>query len=62
MLKEKRQGGTRMREKTPQQDMPDLESMASATECTGILPALNADEDKHKGPRARLKRRALKKR
>lgn len=51
-----------MREKTPQQDMPDLESMASATECTGILPALNADEDKHKGPRARLKRRALEKR
>ena len=30
-----------MREKTPQQDMPDLESMASATECTGILPALS---------------------
>ncbi len=47
-----------MREKTPKQDMPDLENMASATECTGILPALNADEDRPKGPRARLKQRA----
>lgn len=46
-----------MREKTPKQDMPDLENMASATECTGILPALNADEDRPKGPRARLKQR-----
>ena len=51
-----------MREKTPQQGMPDLESMASATECTGILPALNADEDKPKAPRARLKQRTAKKR
>lgn len=51
-----------MREKTPQQDMPDLESMASATECTGALPALNADKDKERVPRARLKRRALRKR
>ena len=41
--------------------LPDIESMASANECTGSLPAMPAKSEEPSGPRARLKTRAAKK-
>ena len=41
--------------------LPDIESMASANECTGSLPAMPAEKEKPAGKRARLKARAAKK-
>lgn len=46
-----------MRKQTPR-SMPDLDAMASANECTGALPALDANKNDAPKPRARLKRRA----
>ena len=48
--------------KTSGRGMPDIDSMASANECTGSLPALPAKEEKASGKRARLKARAAKQR
>ena len=40
---------------------PDIQSMASATECTGLAPALAPKKERKKGgARARLKRAAQK--
>ena len=51
-----------MRGETSGRGMPDIDSMASANECTGSLPALPAKEEKASGKRARLKARAAKQR
>ena len=47
--------------KTNGRGMPDIDSIASANECTGSLPALPAEKEKPAGKRVRLKARAAKK-